>query len=247
MKTAVRLHNANLNILIVMLVFVLAMAGCVKDQENSTILEKPDNSLHPFLFNKGSYWIYTMVPLKADTIKTVPKDSLTAPKDSIIYVRDSINIVSDSTDVESIEKDTLYITGNVRYYEYYRIKYHSLVKDTIKDHSSAKDTLYEEQLMGYVISRGLNNGGFMLLSSKKKGEKNMNAEIIDVMEEMKLGNRTYKQVVKMKVSKDQYISDSYFLYYVDNVGIIRKEKLVNDTIRETWNLNRYKVSLLKLE
>lgn len=237
MKTAYRCFKLTLKTLITSLFIALAMAGCVKDQEDSTILERLDHSLHPFLFNNGSYWIYTMVPLKPDTIQTVPKDGLTAPKDSIVYVRDSTNIVSDSVSVESIEKDTLYIPGNVRYYEYYRIRYNS----------SYQNQQFEDQLIGYVISRGMNNGGFMLLSSNKKGDKSKNAEIIDIMEEMKMEDRTYKQVVKMKVLKDQYINDSYFLYYADNVGIIRKEKLVNDTIRETWNLKKYKVSLLKPE
>ena len=245
MKTTSLLYKPAFKLLVVMLALTLAFSGCVKDPEDSTILVKPDHSLNPFMFDKGSYWIYTMVPLKADTIKTVPKDSLTAPKDSIVYVRDSTNIIRDSVNVESIEKDTLYITENVRYYEYYRIKYHSSVR--IKHPDSVNNLTYDDYLYGYVISRGLNNGGFLLLSSKKKGDKSKNAEITDVMEEMKMEDRTYKQVVKMKVLKDDYISDNYFLYYADQVGIIRKEKIVNDTIRETWNLIHYKVNLLKPE
>lgn len=237
MKTSAFLNKPGFKFLIMALILTMFLSGCVKDQEDSTILVKPDNSLHPFLFNKGSYWIYTMVPLRADTLKTVPKDSLTAPKDSIVYVRDSTNIMRDSVNVESIEKDTLYITGNIRYYEYYRIKYHS----------SLNDLTYEDYLYGYVISRGLNNGGFLLLSSKKTGDKSMNATIVEVKEEMKMEDKTYKQVVKMKVLKDEYISDNYFLYYADQVGIIRKEKVVKDTVRETWNLIHYKVSLLKPE
>lgn len=224
-------------LLVVVLALAIAIPGCVKDQEDSTILVKPEKSLYPFLFDKGSYWIYTKVQLKADTLKTVPKDSLSQPKDSIVYVRDTINIPRDSVNVISIEKDTLYLSGNVRYYEYYRIKYHS----------SFNNQTYEDYLYGYVISRGLNNGGFLLLTSKKSGDKSMNATVVGVMDEMKMEEKTYKQVVKMKVVKDAYISDDYFLYYADHVGIIRKEKTVKDTVRETWNLVNYKVSLLKPE
>lgn len=245
MKTSPLLYKPVFKLLGVLLALALAISGCVKDPQDSTILVKPDKSLLPFLFDKGSYWMYSMVPLKADTLKTVPKDSLSTPKDSIVYVRDSTNIIMDSVYVESIEKDTLYVTGNVRYYEYYRIKYHSSVR--IKHPASVTDVTYEDYLYGYVISRGLNKGGFLLLSSKKTGDKSMNAEISAVMEEMKMGNKTFKQVVKMKVLKDEYISDNYFLYFVDHVGIIRKEKVVKDTIRETWNLDHYKVSLLKPE
>ncbi|MGE5447550.1 MAG: hypothetical protein ACM3PR_04255 [Bacteroidales bacterium] len=235
MKTSFLSYKPRFQILMVILVVVLTMIGCVKDQQDSTIFVKIDNSLHPILFNKGSYWVYTMVPLKADTLKTVPKDSLTPPKDSIVYVRDSTNIMHDSISVESIEKDTLYITGNVRYYEYYRIHYHS----------SLENSFYDEQLIGYVISRGLNEGGFLLLSSKKKGDKSKNAEITDIFDELKIEDKTYKNVVKMKVLKDQFIKDNYFLYYVDNVGIVRKEKVVDNKVTETWNLIKDKVSLLK--
>jgi hypothetical protein len=152
------------------------------------------------------------------------------PTDTVTVIRDSIN-------VESITRDTLYPAGEARSYEYYTIKYFSSLTDSVPD----------EQLIGYVISRGLNSGGFLLLSSKKKGDKSMNAEIVNVSEEMKVENVVYKQVVKMKVLKDQYINDNYFFYYVDRVGIIKKEKVVNDTIRETWNLKRYTTRMFKVQ
>ncbi|HET6557934.1 MAG TPA: hypothetical protein VFG54_11510 [Prolixibacteraceae bacterium] len=243
MKTLFRLFTAD-NIYmkaIIVIVIALTMAGCEKDEEKYELV-KIDPSLKPFLFDKGSYWIYTMYPIKADTI-VIQKDSLSAPKDSIIFVNDSINVLRDSVSVESIAKDTIYPTGMPRYYEIYDIKYFS----------SLNDSIYNEQLIGYVITKGQVNGGFVLLSSKKKADKSLNAEIVNVSDEMTLNKVTYNQVVKMKVSKDKYIKDSYYLYYVDKIGVVRKEKLgmnaagKEDSVVERWDLKKSSIQLLKVE
>ena len=235
MKTLCSIFKSSLKCLLIIIVIGMATTGCMKEDADSTILVKIDKSLYPYLFDKGSYWNYNMYPLIADTLQTVIKDSLGLSKDSIVFVNDTIP-VTDSVTVESIEKDTLYITGNVRYYEYYRINYHS----------TYENVSYTDNLMGYIISRGTYNGGYLFLSSKKKGDKSQNAEIIAILDELKVENRTYRQVIKMKVLKDQYINDNYYLYFVNNVGIIKKEKEVNKAIVETWNLRNYKVNLLKV-
>ena len=225
---------------ILVIAIAYTMIACEKEEQKYELV-KIDDSLKPFLFDQGSYWVYTMYPIKADTI-VVQKDSISAPKDSVIFVRDTVNVLNDSVFVESIAKDTINPVGMPRSYEIYDIKYHS----------SLKDSTYNEQLIGYVITKGQVNGGFVLLSSKKNGDKSLNAEIVNVSEEMKVENVTYKQVVKMKVVKDQFINDSYFLYYVDKIGVIRKEKLglnvlKKDSVIETWNLKHAHVQLLKGE
>jgi hypothetical protein len=95
-----------------------------------------------------------------------------------------------------------------------------------------------------VISQGLYSGGFVLLSSKKIGDISQNAEILDVLDSLTIENRTYKTVVKMKVSQDEYIAQNYQLYYVDSIGVIKKEIMDNGTVRETWNLLRFRTNLL---
>lgn len=234
------LTSGNFYMKAAILVIALAsiMTACEKDEQKYELV-KIDDSLKPFLFDQGSYWVYTMYPIKADTI-VVKKDSLSAPKDSVIYVRDTVNVQNDSVFVESIAKDTINPVGMPRSYEIYDIKYHS----------SLKDSSYHEQLIGYVITKGLVDGGFVLLTSKKKNDRSMNAEIVNYSEEMKVENVTYKQVVKMKVSKDKFINDNYFLYYADQKGMIKKEKLgldiqKKDSVIETWTLKKSNVKLLK--
>lgn len=231
--------NTYINVVLA-IALAFAMAGCEKDDEKNELV-KIDPALKSFLFDKGSYWVYTMYPIKADTI-VIQKDSISAPKDSIVFVNDTVNVLRDSVSVESITKDTIHPLGISRSYEIYDIKYFSRLNDST----------YNEQLIGYVITKGQLDGGFVLLSSKKTQDKSLNAEIVNVMEEMKVENVTYKQVVKMKVLKDKFISDSYFLYYADRIGVIRKEKLglnilKKDSVIETWNLKRANVHLIKAE
>lgn len=217
MTTLFKLHSTGSTYLkrIVVIALAFTLTGCNKIEEVAELVEI-DRTLHPYLFDKGTHWIY-------EKVNTNPTNT-TPP-------------IQDSVSVESITKDTLFPEGDARSYEYYTIKYFSSLHDSVPD----------EQLMGYVISRGLNKGGFVLLSSKKPTDKSKNAELIGVSEEMKVGNATFKQVVKMKVLKDQFISDDYFLYYADRVGVIRKEKLLKDSITETWNLKRYTTRMLKVQ
>ena len=50
----------------------------------------------------------------------------------------------------------------------------------------------------------------------------------------------YKDVVKMRI-RHRY--DSSYLYYADGVGLIKKQKIIRDTITETSNLLRYNTIL----
>jgi hypothetical protein len=204
-----------LTVMLIM-VFSIMLAGCQKESENTDYSHgRISQSLYPFLFDTGSYWIYK----KANS-----------------------NIL-DSTVVKSISKDTFIIgpfgpgQGNQGDEEYYNIQYLSF---------PANNT-YDEQLLGYVISRGLYSGGFVLLSSKKIGDKSQNAEILDVMDSLTIEHKTYKTVVKMKVSQDEYIDQNYQLYYVDSIGVIKKEITGNGTVTETWNLLRFRTKLLPVK
>lgn len=205
--------------------FIVALAfttvGCQQNEETHELV-KIDNALHPFLFDKGSQWIYQK-----------------GMKDSI----DSLTVILDTVRVEAISKDTIYPAGMPRSYEIYELNYVSTLNDSA----------YNEQMIGYVITRGQMDGGFVLLSSKKQGDKSLNAEIISFSEEMKMENVTYKKVTKMKVLKDKFIKDSYYLYYADQTGIIKKEKLgfnaamKEDSVMETWTLKNADIKLLKAE
>jgi len=196
-----------------MIVFSIMLTGCHKESKNIDYFHrKISQSLYPFLFDTGSYWIY----------------------------KKSNSNIPDSTIVKSIIKSTFIVgptspgQGDQGDEKYYNIRYLSF----------PANNSYDEQLLGYVISRGLYSGGFILLSSKKIGDKSQNAEVLDVLDSLTIENKTYKTVVKMKVNKDYYVDQNYQLYYVDSIGLIKKEIMDNDTVTETWNLLRFKTKLL---
>lgn len=203
--------------LLIMLLFSLIMlTGCNKESEYKDYFHhKISQSLNPFLFDTGSYWVY----------------------------KKSNSDIPDSTVVKSITKNTFIVgpmgpgQGDQGDEEYYNIQYKSFPANNV----------YDEQLLGYVISRGLYHGGCVLLSSKKIGDKGLNAEILDVLDSLTIENKTYKTVVKMKVNQDQYIDQNYQLYYVDSIGVIKKEIMSNAIVTETWNLLSFRTKLLPVK
>jgi len=148
----------------------------------------------------------------------------------------------DSINVKSIKRDTLEIgpivpgQGPQGDEEIYRISYVS----------SLTNTSFEEQLLGSVITRGEFSGGMIYISSKKVGDESSTVKIINVFDTLTVETKKYKNVVKVKVTKDVFIDKNYFLYYVDSIGIVKKEILTNDNVSETWNLLRSNIKLLKV-
>jgi len=147
--------------------------------------------------------------------------------------------VEDSITAESIDKSFIYVP-HISPDEYYQINYHDVTDGFY----------YNDYLVGYIICRCLGPSGYpsgyLLLTSKKIGDKSEDAEIVDVLDSMLVENHLFKQVVKMKIISGNCITENYFLYYVDSIGMIKKERFENDSVLETWNITNYKINLLKL-
>lgn len=206
--------KTNLSIIIIIFITIIS---CKKEKEIKTSENhgKISQTLYPFLFDNGSYWVY--IDTSTNSIDSVVLSAIT---------KSTFNIPP-STPGQGSQGDE----------EYFNIKYYSFLSSGY----------YEEQLLGYVISRGLYNGGYTLLSSKRIGDKSNNAEIINVFDSLKIAGNTYKKVVKMKITKDYYIDSNYNFYYVDSVGVIRKEKTNNDSVIQVWNLLRFKINMFKYQ
>ena len=198
---------------VVLILITISLFSCSKDANFDTtshLVSSISSSLYPFLFKKGSYWVY--------------ENQNTGQLDSVV--------------VNSVTKDTVSLSplgpgqGARGEEEYYNINYWSSVNGS-----------YDEQLVGYVISKGLVSGGYLYLSSHKIGDESLNAKLTAIYDTLTIEDNLYRNVVKMEDSKDLYLSTDMNLYYVDSVGLVKKEIISNDTIVETWNLIRYSVSL----
>ena len=157
--------------------------------------------------------------------------------------KDTITNETDSTVVISINRSTFINPpsypgqGSQGDVEYFNIKYFSL----------PSSNYFEEQLFGSFITRALTSGGCTYISGKDKGSSISNAEVSDVFDSLNIEGDVFLDVVKMKVNKDSYIDNNYNLYYVDSIGVVKKELTINDTIVKTWNLIRYNTVLFPYE
>ena len=106
---------------------------------------------------------------------------------------------------------------------------------------------YSEQYVGYVISRGSKDGSYVYLSSFQKGDSSLNAKIIAIHDSLSVNEISYRYVVEMEIKKDKYIENPMNLYYVNSIGLIKKEIKEDNVIKITWELLRYNVENLKVK
>ena len=106
---------------------------------------------------------------------------------------------------------------------------------------------YSEQYVGYIISRGSIYGGYIYLSSFRIGDASKNASITAIHDSLIINEIIYRNVVEMNIKKDLYIENDMHLFYVDSIGLIKKEiKEVNNT-QTTWEIVNYNIKYLELE
>ena len=106
---------------------------------------------------------------------------------------------------------------------------------------------YEEQIIGGIISRGLVYGGYIYISGHNVGVEVNNARISAIYDSLVIKNVIYRNVVKMEISQDRYIDSDMNFYYVDSIGVIKKEIFEDDAITETWELLRFDTQLYSIE
>lgn len=104
---------------------------------------------------------------------------------------------------------------------------------------------YQEQYVGYVISRGSREGGYVYLSSHQIGDSTMNAKITAIHNSMIINGITFKNVVELDIQKDSYQEYDMNLYYVDSIGLIKKEIKEDNIIQRIWELKEHSINYLE--
>jgi hypothetical protein len=152
------------------------------------------------------------------------------------------NLLVDSVVIVDFKIDTFKIgpggsgQGPIGEEQYFNLTYSSIVSGE-----------YEEQLIGYIISRGLVYGGYIYLASHNIGDESLNARISAAYDSLDIYDVVYRDVIKMEIHQDEYIDSDMNLYFVDSIGIIRKEIVKDDLITETWDLLRFNAQLYSIE
>jgi len=153
--------------------------------------------------------------------------------------KDSITSNLDSTVVMSITKDVFALfpkepgQGSPGDEEYFKINYSSY----------PASISYSEEIIASLISRGYIYGGVTYIASNNVGSTILNAKLEKVIDSINIEGLQYHNVIKMRIEADEYFNSNYNFYYVDSIGIIRKEKMINETISDSWNLLRYSTSI----
>ncbi|MCD4834700.1 MAG: hypothetical protein K8R31_12945 [Bacteroidales bacterium] len=133
------------------------------------------------------------------------------------------------TEREILEPQSMHGEIQLGYVENY--KFHYL---------STRDGLYWDQYIGYVIVRnGVDwaNGEYIYLSSYQIGDSSDEAEIDTIYDSYNVSDTTYRNVVRMRINNFEFeFGENWYYYFVDSVGIIRKEKLNDEPNNEIWNL-----------
>lgn len=142
---------------------------------------------------------------------------------------DSVNLISSEVDTVGPFNSGKGFTSTS---EAYNIVYESSVYGT-----------YQEQFVGYVISKGSVDGDYIYLSSFDVGDASRNARIAAIHDSLEIRGIAYNNVVEMEISKDNYINSEMRLCWVDSIGLVQKIIFENPNDSVIWQLIEYKVEL----
>jgi len=95
----------------------------------------------------------------------------------------------------------------------------------------------------HEISLLLNYGGVLYFTSFANGNQYHNTTYAGVIDTLRINNVLYSNVVKMVIDEDFQFAFGMNLYWVDSIGIVRKELKKHKKIIETWDLQSYDVNL----
>ena len=92
-----------------------------------------------------------------------------------------------------------------------------------------------------VISISSHEGPYLYLSGDEIGRSWRNARIAAIHDSLIINGLVYNKVVEMDIMRDYQIENDMNLYYVDSIGLIKKEIKEDSTIIETWELIEHSV------
>ncbi len=196
-------------LLTILTVSVLFSSCQKKDEKPNFTHGKINPNLYSYIFDTGSYWIY----------------------------KDTITNSIDSTIVTSIIKDVyLYpVTGPGQGHpgdeEYFYISCLTYPANTVS---------YDVLMLSEIgTTAPLWYGPIKYISTKNIGSTFQNAKIENIIDSLSVEGEMYYNVIKMQSLPNLSSTITNYYYYVDNIGVIKKETLTGTILTGTWNLLRY--------
>lgn len=142
----------------------------------------------------------------------------------------------DSVVVRDTELQWLYLSGGG-----------PILQELTMTYYSTKFDYYTEYVAYNIITEGKMSGGIKFIGGMNVGDSLLNARLTEIHDTLIINGDSYSNVIEMHVGKDEYINKDMNLYYVDSIGVVRKEIKDSSSVVETWDLIRYNVTIYDLE
>jgi len=200
------------------IIAILFTLTACKDEPLEPKLSPLADEIKSYMFNVNSFWVY---------------------ENPITLQRDSIYIISVLHD--TIMKTFPHSTGGI-YNEIYQI--------------NMKSTFYNDEYNDYLVYSYIkrNGGGefgelgqpiYWIYSAI--GDEFNGATIVDMISNLEIEGNTFNNIKKMKITKAEQYQQEFdfdtYLYFVDGVGIVKKEYAITPDSMEVWNLVKWNVKL----
>jgi hypothetical protein len=203
-------------ILFIFLAFIL-IASCKKEEVPEIYCYSLSESLKPYMFQQGSWWIY---------------------KNDSTEVSQSVLVTSTVRDTGLWRPSAPHTPGSK--FDYYLINfYNSTTNETYNDFLT-NDFIRRNGGDYYG-----ENGQPILTPSADIGYSFNGMEMVDRIAEMTINGHVFTNIKKVKITavdqyQDEFDYDTY-LYFIDSIGLIKKETVIGEGVIVSWSIEDWDV------
>lgn len=201
------------------MIFGLTIFSCRKNNinENQTTYKYLNESIKPYKFKTGSYWVF-----ENDTTGELDSIIVTSTENDFVWCPPPVH-------GQSGEKD-----------EFYKINLKSFATS-----QTYNDYLTNYYIKRNGSGEYGQNGQPIFVVNSDTGEVFNGMKIIAKIPTMTISNNTFNNVVETKIIASQqyqpmFTKDTY-LYFSDSIGIIKKVTDIGTGNFESWSIKRWKV------
>jgi hypothetical protein len=202
---------------------LLVLGACRKDdlaEEPTPATYHISESLHPFMFQSNSYWVY---------------------ENDSTGVLDSVSVVSAYQGYFNQPPQTPGSAGPLDKIEYHRINLFSHLNST-----SYNDFLFSSM----ITRNGNETPHFgqpIFLAQQPVGSERYGAYVWDQHDSLYVEGNLFTDVTEMKIVHEEQhepaFSNDTYLFFVDSIGLVKKVTDLGDGDIDSWSLERWNVVL----
>lgn len=200
------------------LFFILFLSNCKKtDNQIGHYTFPVSDAIKPYIFYTGSYWVYV--------------DDSTGVLDSVVVTSVEHNSFEANTSPSQTQETTV---------EYYKVFYYE----------SRTNSNYHDLIIDGGVNRNGNDlyskGQTILFLGDTLGTRYNGTEYYEQLATLNIGSFNFSDVRVMRIIADQQVqhefSNDTYLYFKENIGIVKKEIDFGAGNIQVWSLKRYHIN-----